>query len=171
MRIYLIGYMGAGKTTVSKRIAGRLGFDAVDLDQLFEEKYKIEIASFFTKYDEKSFRKLESEILKSTSSLKNVVIATGGGTPCFFDNMEWMNRHGITVYIDMKAESLFNRLTLSKRKRPLVLNKSHTELLDFIKMHLQYRNNYYCKADIIIKGENLDINQLLEHISTHIASK
>ncbi|MCK9449275.1 MAG: shikimate kinase [Bacteroidales bacterium] len=164
MRIYLIGYMGAGKTTLSKKLANLLGYNYIDLDQMFEERYKIEIDSFFKKYDEKAFRNIESQLLKETASLNSVVIATGGGTPCYHDNMSWMNQHGITVYLEMHPRSLFKRLILSKKKRPLVLSHRPAELLLFIKNHLVERNKFYNQAAIIIKGEDIDPSDLHQRI-------
>src|SRR5476651_2201785 len=89
-RIFLIGYMGSGKTTLGRRLAARLGYEFIDLDQVFEEKEGITIAQYFTYYGEDAFRKEESAILKQTHYPEKAVISTGGGLPCFFDNMDWM---------------------------------------------------------------------------------
>ncbi|PKP53313.1 MAG: shikimate kinase [Bacteroidetes bacterium HGW-Bacteroidetes-1] len=167
MRIYLVGYMGSGKSTVSKRLAQLMNFECVDLDQLFEEKFKIEIADFFKKYDESLFRLLESRLLKDTLKLSNTIIATGGGTPCFYDNMEWMNQNGITVYLQMHPLSIVYRLNDSKKKRPLVASKSQVELISFVRDHLRQRNIYYSQANIIIKSESLNINELSEIINSN----
>lgn len=105
MRIYLVGYMGAGKSTTSKRLAHQLGWEAYDTDRLFEARYKISINDFFHKYDADLYRKLETQILHETLSLDNAVIATGGGTPCFNNNMEWMNQNGFTVFLKISPES------------------------------------------------------------------
>jgi shikimate kinase len=166
MRIYLLGYMGSGKTTVSRRLATALGLDALDLDVLFEEKFKIEIATFFKKYDESLFRKLESQLLKETLNLDNVVIATGGGTPCFYDNMDWMNKNGLTVYLRVHPLTAASRLSASKKKRPLVINKTQLELLDFVKEHMRQRNIYYSQADLIVKAESLSIPELADLINS-----
>lgn len=165
MRIYLIGYMGAGKTTASKKMARLTGFACYDLDELFEEKYKINISDFFNKYGENLFRKLESQLLKDTVKFKNVIIATGGGTPCFYDNMTWMNEHGVTIYLQMHPKSIYQRLIASKRKRPLVAAKSPEELLIFIQDHLRQRNIFYSQAKIIIKAESLNLEELQLHIN------
>lgn len=164
MRVYLIGYMGSGKTTTSKRLASVLGLPCYDLDQLFEEQYKIDIPHFFERYDESLFRKLESQLLKDTLQLDQAIIATGGGTPCFYDNMQWMNEHGLTVYIQMQAESVFHRLKSSKRKRPLVAQKTDEELNEFIREHMRQRNIFYSQAHVIVKGESLDVKGLTEKI-------
>ena len=97
--------MGAGKTTAARRLAQRLGWEVADTDDLFEEKYKISVCDFFNKYDEALYRKLESEVLKSTESLEDVVISTGGGTACYFDNMDWMNQHGLTVFLRISQKA------------------------------------------------------------------
>jgi len=171
MRVYLIGYMGSGKTTVSRKLASAMNMDVLDLDVLFEERFKIEIANFFNKYDESLFRKLESQLLKETTAYDNVIIATGGGTPCFYNNMEWMNQNGLTVYLRIHPNTALTRLLTSKKKRPLVMNKSESELLDFIKEHMRQRNIFYAQADVVIKGESLDINELTEMIKLTFAAK
>lgn len=164
MRIYLIGYMGSGKSTVSKRLARTLDLAHYDLDTLFENRYRINIQRFFEKYDEKLFRKLESRLLKETVALSNAVIATGGGTPCFYDNMEWMVRNGITVYLEMSITSLEKRLLDSKKKRPLLANKPHNELRAHIQTQLRQRNIFYSQAQLIFKAESIDIKELATNI-------
>ncbi len=172
MRIYIIGYMGAGKSTVSEKLAKKLNLMRFDLDELFEQRFKIDINRFFEKYDETLFRKLESRLLKETVLLNNVVISTGGGTPCFYDNMEWMKQFGITVYLKMNPKSLVNRLQTSKRKRPLMKDKtSADQLLEYVQNHLRNRNIWYSQADLIIKGESIDIDELADRILTFQAGK
>ena len=102
--------MGAGKTTAARRLAQRLGWQVADTDAMFEEKYKISVCDFFNKYDEPLYRKLESEVLKSTESMENTVISTGGGTACYFDNMEWMNDHGLTIFLRISPAAVVDRL-------------------------------------------------------------
>ena len=109
--------MGAGKTTTARRLANQLGWEVVDTDDLFEEKYKISVCDFFHKYDEPLYRKLESEVLKETENLDNVVISTGGGTACYFDNMEWMNQHGLTVFLRISEKAVVDRLLHAKYLR------------------------------------------------------
>ena len=160
-RIYLVGYMGAGKTTAAKRLAHRLGWEHYDTDALFEEKYHISVDDFFHKYDEALFRKLESQILQSTENLENAVISTGGGTPCFNDNMAWMNAHGTTVFLKISPQTAVNRIRLSKKKRPLAAGKTETELAAFVGKHYGSRMPFYEQAQCVVKGEDLDIEALL----------
>ena len=160
-RIYLVGYMGAGKTTAAKRLAHRLGWEHYDTDALFEEKYHISVDDFFHKYDEALFRKLESKILQSTENLENAVISTGGGTPCFNDNMTWMNGHGTTVFLKISPQTAVSRIMLSKKKRPLAAGKTEAELATFVEKHYGARMSFYEQAQHVVKGEDLDIEALL----------
>ncbi|MBR3427533.1 MAG: AAA family ATPase [Bacteroidales bacterium] len=163
-RIYIVGYMGAGKTTTARRLAQRMGWEVVDTDALFEEKYKISVHDFFNKYDEPLYRKLEAEVLKETEKLKHVVVSTGGGTACYFDNMEWMNGHGTTVFLRINEKSVVDRLLHAKRKRPLAAGKSEVELKAFVNRHYAERLPYYEKAQITVKAEDLDLEGLASRI-------
>ena len=165
-RIFLVGYMGAGKTTAAKRLASRLGWEVVDTDALFEEKYRISVDDFFQKYDEPLYRKLESEILKSTEGRDNIVISTGGGTACYFDNMEWMNQHGLTVFMQISPKAAVDRVLHSRHKRPLARGKSEEELLEFVRRHYASRMPFYEQAKITVKSENFDLEALMERIET-----
>jgi len=164
MLIYLIGYMGSGKTTVGRKLAAKLGYSFHDLDKQIEHKFKITIPDLFAKYDEGAFRKIEKETLLDTFTLSNTVISTGGGTPCFFDNMEMINKHGLSVYLKMHPKSLYERLIKSKKKRPLIADKPPDEILDHITNHLSEREFYYNQAKMTIKGESLDISELTKSI-------
>jgi len=163
-RIYIVGYMGAGKTTAAKRIATRLGWDVVDTDAMFEEKYRISIHDFFEKYDEQLFRKLESEVLKTTENMEHTVISTGGGLACFYDNMEWMNQHGTTVFMRISPEAAADRILHSKRKRPLTENKTEAELADYIRQHYAERLPFYEQAKITVKSEDFDLEAFIKLI-------
>jgi len=165
-RIYFVGYMGAGKTTISRKIAQMLHWDWCDTDQMFEAKYKISIQDFFNRYDETLFRKLESPLLKETKFFKKTVVATGGGLPCFYDNMEWMNQNGLTVYLRISPESVVNRLESSKKKRPVLQNKNSEELLDFVSKHMRKRNIYYTQAHQMVKAESCDLKALHQLLQT-----
>jgi shikimate kinase len=162
MRIYLIGYMASGKSTISVRLAKAIGFTRIDMDELFEERYKISVSDFFAKYGQEAFRQLESQLLKETENIDHAVISCGGGTPCFYDNMYWMNQHGITVYLSLPAEVIVNRLQNSRKKRPLIASKTADELPVFVKEQLRRRNIYYSQARIVFPAVSAEISKLVE---------
>ena len=164
MKIYLVGYMSAGKSTTAKRLAGRLGLEAYDTDRLFEERFRITVGDFFKKYDEPLYRKLETQILHDTLQYDNAVIATGGGTACFNDNMDWMNQHGFTVFLKISPQSAVVRLSQSKVRRPKVYGKSPEELEAFIRQNYAERLPFYEQAQLTVKGEDLDLESLVEKI-------
>jgi len=164
MLIYLIGYMGSGKTTAGKRLANRLGYEFIDLDEWIELHENRTIAEIFDQSGEEYFRQIEQQTLYKTFHLKNSVISTGGGVPCFFDNMDQMNIHGITIYIDLKAKALASRLKEAKNQRPLIKDKSDEELVRFIEEALEKRVPYYSKAKYTVDGLNLSA-ELLEMIT------
>jgi len=168
MLIYLIGYMGSGKSTIGKKLAARLGYDFIDLDKMIEHKYKISIPDLFSRYDEGAFRKLEKETLHETFKLKSKVISTGGGTPCFYNNMDLINKNGLSVYLKMHPKSLYERLIKSKKKRPLIADKPPDEILNHITKHLSEREFYYNQSKMTFKGENLDIKELKKSIKNQI---
>ena len=164
-RIYMIGYMGAGKSGVAKRLAAKIGWQSCDTDAMFEEKYHITINDFFAKYGQDLFRRLEAEILRSTAQMDKVVVATGGGTPCFFDNMSFMNENGLTVFLSMSAKSAAIRLSQTKKKRPLTKGLSGDELLSFVEQQYEQRLPFYTQAQMTFKAENCDIEGMAETIS------
>src|SRR5690349_8405249 len=106
MKIFLIGFMGCGKSTMGKKLAVKLGYDFIDLDHQIEKNLGTTITAYFAENGEEAFRKLESETLKNFDYPSNSIIATGGGAPCFFDNMDWMNANGLSIYIEMPAAAL-----------------------------------------------------------------
>ncbi len=156
--------MGSGKTTIAKKIANKLSYKFVDIDKLIEDKYRKTIFEIFRDKDEKYFRNIEKETLESLITDDNIVIATGGGCPCFNNNMSLMNKTGITIYLKLKTGFLINRLINSKVKRPLIEGKSKEELKDFIEKTLSEREIYYNQAKIIIDAENFKISELIEKL-------
>lgn len=154
MRIFLVGYMGCGKSTIGRKLADLMGISFVDLDKYIEERYFKSVPAIFAEEGEKGFREKERIALLEVSQFENVVVGTGGGAPCFFDNMEVMNDHGITVYISPDTDTLAMRLIKSKTERPLIAGKSRDELIRFIDEALIRRAPFYEKARIIIRGEN-----------------
>ncbi len=164
MKIYLVGYMGCGKSTIGKKLAGLLGLDHIDLDWFFEKTYKISVHQFFAKYDESAFRVIENELLQKTSALNNCVISTGGGTPCFYGNMDIINQHGISVYICMHPDSLFERVKNLKRTRPRISHLTDEGLRERIDEDLGVRSKFYQMAKIEVKGEDIDVDVLAEKV-------
>ncbi|MDP2724081.1 MAG: shikimate kinase [Bacteroidales bacterium] len=169
--VYLIGFMGAGKTTLGKRLATAMGLTFQDLDHLFEEKYKLNINSFFEKYGENLFRKFEYELIKSTYEMQDVVISTGGGTPCFFDSMQGMNQNGVTVYMQTTPAGLTSRLVNAKRQRPLLEGKSPEELILYVTEKLKEREKWYTQAHFKIDAINPDLPKLIGEIYSLISEK
>ena len=155
-RIFLIGYMGAGKTTLGKAFARAMGLTFVDLDWYIEERYHKTVRQIFEERGEDGFRELEKRMLHETGEFENVVISVGGGTPCFFDNMDYMNSVGETVFLDVDVKVLFRRLKVAKQQRPLLANKTDEELMTFIVEALQKRLPFYSKAKYLFNGERLE---------------
>jgi len=153
--IFLIGFMGCGKTTLGRKLASRLGYGFMDLDHVLEAQAGMTIADYFTQFGEAAFRKLESEVLKQTDYTANVVVSTGGGLPCFFDNMDWMNTHGKTIYIKLSPKTLADRLEKEKAHRPLLHEKHGEALVAFIDEKLTERDEFYNRAAIIADGLSL----------------
>jgi shikimate kinase len=164
MRIFLIGYMGSGKTLTGGRLAEVLNYEFMDLDHLFEEKYRISVSDFFKKYGEDLFRALEHKLLKENLHHENMVMSVGGGTPCFFDNIRWMNDHGITVYLKASVDELYNRLSRSRKPRPILNNKTDDNLRSHIVRQVAERQSYYNQATITVQEEELDIEKLADTI-------
>ncbi len=154
-RIFLIGYMGAGKTTVGKQLAAALNLGLVDLDQFIEKRYNKSVSRIFEEKGEEQFREIESRILNEISDFEDVVISTGGGAPCFHNNMQRMNEAGVTIYLKTSAPELAKRLETGKHSRPLIKNKSKEELVDFIEENLRKRNSFYNQASIIFDAEKM----------------
>jgi shikimate kinase len=160
MKIFLIGFMGCGKSTLGRKLATRLGYTLIDLDHQIEKIANSTIANYFSANGEEAFRKLESETLKTLDYPKNCVVATGGGTPCYFDNMDWMNANGLTIYIEMTPLALAKRLEQGIAKRPLLSNLSEEGIVHFIETKLEERNVFYKKAKYSLNGINLTPEQI-----------
>ena len=163
-RVYIIGFMGSGKTTAGKKISAFLGWDFVDLDHMIEMREKKSVNEIFSLYGEDYFRELESTTLKNLETVRNTVISAGGGTPCYCDNMEFMLRTGTVVYLKMTPGQLVSRLEKGLEKRPLLKEKDNKELLHYITNKLSERENYYEAANITVDSINLDIRSLCDKI-------
>ncbi len=149
-RIILIGYMGAGKTTVGKELAKCLGVPFYDLDWYIETRMRKKVKEIFDERGEEGFRKIEHNMLHEVAEFEDVVISCGGGTPCFFDNMEYMNAQGDVVYLRGTPDVLFRHLKMGKGVRPLLLGKSDEELMEYITEQVTKREKYYMQANHIV---------------------
>lgn len=167
-RIFLIGFMGSGKSTYGKLMAQKLNIDFLDMDDYIEKQYSKSIYSLFEEWGEEQFRKEEKNVLRNLPVSDNLIIATGGGTPCFFDNMEFMNKQGETIYLRTSVRELRDRLMHSNKKRPLLLDKSLKDLEVYIADLLKKREAYYLKSRYILETDDLNPNNL---ISSYLALK
>ena len=144
--IILIGYMGSGKTTVGRQLALSLGVTLYDLDWYIEMRYHRTVAQIFAEKGESGFREIERNMLHEAAEFQDIVLSCGGGTPCFFDNMEYMNSLAETVYLKASPEVLAMHLKMGKVERPLIKGKTDEELLQYIRESLQVREPYYTQA-------------------------
>lgn len=171
MKIFLVGFMGCGKTTMGKQLARKLGFAFVDLDHVVEERTGSTVAAYFAAHGEAGFRELESKTLKTYTYPENCVVATGGGTPCFFDNMDWMNAHGLTVYFSLSPKALAKRLESGKHTRPLLKDLDEMQMESFIREKLSERSLFYENAALIVEGLNLTADALFHLLIDRIGSR
>lgn len=160
MRIFLIGYMGSGKTTVGRKVANKLNMGFVDMDAMIESKLRKTVADIFAELGEEKFRALERECLLEVADYDDVVISTGGGSPCFFDNMEVMNRAGETIYLSLTPTELSKRLRHTAiRKRPILADRQGDDLETFIAANLEKREPFYNRAAWKVNGADKDVDQ------------
>lgn len=165
-RVYLVGYMGSGKSTWGKKLARRLGYDFIDLDSVIVSETGMPIPVCFEKFGESSFRDLESAVLRSLDPITPTVIATGGGTPCFFDNISWMKESGVVVYLQLSAKALWQRLQRSDiATRPMLAGLSGAELLDQISTRLSERAPYYRQSHVVVDQLKAKIGDVAQMIS------
>ena len=155
VRIFLTGYMGAGKTTLGKAFARKMNVPFVDLDWYIEERFHKTVGELFTERGETGFRELERNMLHEVAEFENVVISTGGSA-LFFDNMEFMNRVGKTVFLDVHPDVLFRRLRIAKQQRPILQGKEDDELKAFIIRALEQRAPFYTQAQYIFNADELE---------------
>lgn len=154
MKYYLVGYMYCGKSTYGRRLAEERGLDFLDLDRAFEARYHYTVPMFFDRFGEEAFRKLETQLLYTTADLDNIVIATGGGTPCHSGNMDFILAHGIAVYLQMPVDALVARAVRSRNPRPLMHGLPEPEMRATIERQLKERESVYLRAPIVIDGLN-----------------
>jgi len=152
IRIFIVGYMGAGKTTLGKALACRMNLNYIDTDHYIENRYHKKVGEIFATEGEERFRDIEHRVLLEVSDFENIVISTGGGLPCFNDNMAIMNNKGITIFLDIPEDALATRLGASKNVRPVLKKRTGSELAEFIKENLSIRKPIYERATIQFKG-------------------
>jgi shikimate kinase len=165
MRIYLIGFMGCGKSTLGKKLARHTGLQFIDMDHFIEKRNCKTVPRIFAEDGEEEFRIRERRALEELSQFSDVVIATGGGAPCFFDNIDLMNRTGKTIYLDIDPEILAARLMKSKIDRPLIKGKSKQELIEFINNTLEKRDKFYKQAKFRITSQDTGLEEIIKMIS------
>lgn len=165
-RIFLLGYMGSGKTTLGKAFAREMKLSFIDLDWYIEERSHKTVREIFIERGEQGFRELERQMLLEVAEFEDVVISTGGGAPCFFDNMEVMNRKGETVFLNVTPEALYRRLKVATHSRPILQGKTNEELKTFIAEALEKRMPYYTQAKYIFNADELeDIYQIKSSVA------
>jgi len=167
-KFFITGYMGSGKSTAGKKLSAKLGYEFIDLDKFIETEYQQTIPEIFSTKGENEFRAMEHNALKKVIEKDNIVVACGGGTPCYYNNMELMNNHGNTVYLKMSADSLVHRLMDSKEQRPLLSNKSEAELRVFVNRQLEKREDFYHLSQYTVKGKDLDIDELVSFVKEKV---
>ncbi|MEP6793772.1 MAG: shikimate kinase [Saprospiraceae bacterium] len=151
MRIYLIGFMGTGKSTLGQYVADKWRVPFFDTDKVIESQTGMSIAGIFDIRGEKEFRELEADVIRQTIIYEKALIATGGGLPCHFENMQWMNDHGITMHLSWKKEILISNLITQTSSRPLLKNLNVQEAEMKIEMMLEERTPYYEMAAITLE--------------------
>ena len=155
-RIILVGYMGSGKTTVGKALSKETGLMFYDLDWYIESRMRKSVSQIFAERGEAAFRRMEYNMLHEVAEFEDVVISCGGGTPCFFDNMDYLNRQGDVVYLKATPEVLYRHLLMAKVERPLLKDKSPEELTAYITGHLAEREPFYARARYTLDVTVLD---------------
>jgi len=159
--------MGTGKSYWAQKLSDSNNLDWIDLDTQIEKDASMTIKEIFETQGELYFRNKEEEVLHKLSGFNNIIIATGGGTPCFYDNMQWMNQHGITIWIDEPIEILASRLKKEKAHRPLIKDLSDEELLHFLSIKLSERSKFYNQCQHHLQGNNISDRSFAKIIQQH----
>lgn len=169
-RIYIIGLPSSGKTTLGKPMAQQIGYDLVDLDHYIEQKEGCSITDIFKYQGENYFRKVERKALHEVSKKENLIISTGGGVPCFFDNMKFMSKNGLTIFLDVSVDEIFKRMTQFNgiEERPMFKGKKEEEIKKELEEKYNTRYPFYNDAQIVLKGDNIQVEHLVEAIKGEI---
>ncbi len=167
-KIFLVGFMGSGKSTIAKLLASEMKLPLKDIDVIIEKRAELTISEIFKEHGEDFFRYLEGVVLNEILlEAGEMMVSTGGGLPCFDHRMEWMNRNDITIYLKCSVETLFNRIQKDSGKRPLVVNRTENELKEFVQNKLDERKSIYESASIIVDG-NLSSIEVVQEILKQI---
>lgn len=161
-RVYLIGFMGVGKSSVGKRLAHKMRWSFIDTDNIIEKELGITVQEVFDQLGEEWFREYEQKVLIKTTSFQNTIIATGGGTPCFYNNMDTIINNGLCIYLRMPPKEIVLRISQSQKKRPLIDNLTGIELEKFVEKTLAERETIYSKAHLIADALNPNLIHTLE---------
>ncbi len=167
MLVFLIGFMGCGKSYTGRHLAPLLGYEFVDMDKWIEEKEGLTINAIFEQKGEEYFRQMERNYLQQLDTHKNLIISTGGGAPCFYDNMKVMNEKGITIYLNRAKNKVVERLIKGQHKRPLLAGLTPEQLADFYDDRLTARKSFYEQAQLHVGDADVEeIAQLLRQKSS-----
>jgi shikimate kinase len=167
VKIFLIGLMGSGKSFWAQKLSAVLHIPAYDLDTEIEQTEGKTVAAIFAEQGEEYFRQKENEVLKSFGGKPDFLLATGGGTPCFFDNIEWMNENGITIWIDEPPSIIASRLKKGKSHRPLIADVEDNNLSEFFIRMRGAREPFYVKSKFHLSGSNITEKDFLKIISSN----
>lgn len=168
--VYLVGFMGCGKTEIGKKISKKLNLGFIDTDFEIENKYSNSLNNLFKDNGEEFFRKEETELIKAIKKLDNKIIATGGGLPCYNKNLNLLDKSGLIIYLRCSVNNLFNRLVKNLNKRPLIKDFNKNELRKYIETTLNKREKIYKKSHKIIECDNKSENEILREINSFIFS-
>ena len=167
MTLFIIGYMASGKTTFGRALARLTGMRHIDLDFYIEQRFHSTVREIFAKKGEAEFRRIEGAMLREVGEMEDTIISCGGGTPCFGDNMDYMNSRGLTVCLQASEDVIADRIIQAGNKRPLMAGKSREEILQTMRRHMESRKPFYDRAKIIISGDTLEnkrqINETVGH--------
>ena len=164
MKIYLLGFMGAGKSYWGKQLADHWQLPYYDLDEVIVEAEEMAIADIFANKGEDYFREKESLLLRELSGQDNFLISCGGGTPCFQENMDFMNEHGTTIWINPSVEAMVERLQRKKYKRPLIADLEGEDLVGFVEKKMAERLPFYQQSRHIISSDNISLDTFTQNI-------
>ncbi|MEG2493309.1 MAG: shikimate kinase [Rikenellaceae bacterium] len=165
MIVFLVGYMGCGKSTLGRELAREMGCEFFDTDDIIEKQEGVNISDIFAQKGENSFRDMERKVIETLSEKKNAIVSTGGGLPCFRENMDLMNKIGFTIYIDVPIDILVSRIAKTGAKRPLVAQKSNAEISEFVLKSIAEREPFYAKAKMKVSGRSLRASDIIQMLN------